>query len=212
MGFYITGHPLDRYSVDLKGIAACALQDLSNLKHKSPVTIAGIVENAKVKRTKRGEKMATITLEDATGSTEVILFPDIFNRIGPLLKGDEPVVVHGTAEVDENVAKVIAQEVATLESERQKAIKSIEIPLAPAATSREKLEELKTILFRYPGACAVLFRVDMGLDEAAVIAAHNRYRVSPSREMIHEIESFTGQHVAFRYGKKNPNGRQLTYT
>jgi len=211
LGFYITGHPLDRYAADLKGLATYAIQDLSNLKHKSSVTIAGVVENAKVKRTKRGEKMATITLEDATGSTEVILFPDVFNRVTPLLKSDEPVIVHGTAEVDENMAKVIAQEAATLESERQKAIRSIEIPLAPATTSQEKLEELKTILFKYPGACTVLFRVDTGSDQAAVIAAHKRYRVSPSLEMIVEIESFTGQHVDCRYGKKNSNGRQPTY-
>jgi DNA polymerase-3 subunit alpha len=195
----------------LTGLATYAIQDLSNLKHKSPVTIAGVVENAKVKRTKRGEKMATVTLEDATGSTEVILFPDVFNRVTPLLKSDEPVIVHGTAEVDENMAKVIAQEVATLESERQKAIRSIEIPLAPATTSQEKLEELKTILFRYPGACTVLFRVDTGSEQAAVIAAHKRYRVSPSLEMIGEIESFTGQHVDCRYGKKNSNSRQPTY-
>ncbi len=211
LGFYITGHPLDRYLTDLKGLATYAMQDLSNLKHKSPVTVAGVVENLKVKRTKRGEKMATITLEDASGSVEVVLFPDVFNRVTPLLKGDEPVIVHGTAEVDETVAKIIAQDVVTLESERQKAIKSIEIPLAPGTTSREKLEELKTILFRYPGACSVLFRVDTGRDQAAVIAAHNRYRVSPSREMIVEIESFTGQHVACRYGKKDPNGRQPAY-
>ena len=77
--------------------------------------MAGVIENLKIKRTKKGDKMAILTLEDQTGSVEVVMFPDVFNASSPLLKGDEPLLVQGTAEVEENAAKIISHEIASLE-------------------------------------------------------------------------------------------------
>ena len=155
--------------------------------------------------------MAILTLEDPTGSTQVILFPDVFTNFSPLLKSDEPLLVTGTAEVDENVAKIISQEIFTLENVRQNAIRAIELSLHKEITSRELLDGIKDIIFRYPGECPVLFRADFDQGKEVIIAAHDRYRVSPCNEMINAIETLTGKKVIRRYGKKNQNHRQAEY-
>jgi DNA polymerase III subunit alpha len=211
LGFYITGHPLDRYKVEQTRLTTCLLQDVANTKDKGTVKVAGVIETLKIKRTKRGEKMAVLTLEDQTGSIEVVVFPDAFERYSPLLKSDEPLLVTGTAEVDESAVKIISQEIHTLEKVRREAVRLIEMALPRNAINRELLEEIKDILFRYPGGSLVQFRVSTGQGKELLITAHPRYRVSPSPEMIHEIETLIGQKVVCSYGEKNHNPGQFAH-
>ena len=152
--------------------------------------------------------MAILTLEDPTGSTEVILFPDVFDKYSPLLKGDDPLLITGTAEMDDNAAKILAQEVTSLEREGQNAIRSIELSLNEQVVSRNNLQELRDIFSRYPGESLVRFRVDTGQGKQVVIAAHRTFRVFPCNEMLGEIETIIGQKVICRYGEKSPNHRQ----
>jgi DNA polymerase-3 subunit alpha len=208
LGFYITGHPLDRFKEEVKQFATCSIQDLTGLHDKSKVRLAGVVEKLKIKRTKRGDKMAILTLEDPTGSTEVVLFPDVFDKYSPFLKGDEPLLITGTAEMDDNVAKILAQEVTSLEREGQSAIKSIELGLYEQVVSRKNLQEIRDIMSRYPGDCSVRFRVDAGLGKQVIIAANRNFRVFPCHEMLGEIEAIIGQKVICRYGEKKQNHRQ----
>ncbi|GAG40479.1 unnamed protein product, partial [marine sediment metagenome] len=63
LGFYITGHPLDRFGKEIKQFTTCSVDDLSGQKDKSTVKIAGIVEELKMKRTKRGDRMAILNIK-----------------------------------------------------------------------------------------------------------------------------------------------------
>ncbi|MBU2499443.1 MAG: DNA polymerase III subunit alpha, partial [Proteobacteria bacterium] len=143
LGFYITGHPLDRYKVEVERFATCTIQDLSTHNDRATVKVAGVIENLRIKRTKRGEKMAMLSLEDQTGSLEVIVFPDVFNNYSPLLKSDEPLLVTGTAEVDDNSVKLISQEIHSLDQVRQSAIRTLELSLPHQVISRDNLEEIR---------------------------------------------------------------------
>ena len=149
--------------------------------------------------------MAILTLEDQTGSTEVVLFPDAFNNYSTLFKGDEPLLVVGTAEVDDNSSKIIAKEIVSLESMQQKSIRAIELKLHKEKVSRKLLEEIRDIFFKYPGECSVIFKVETGNGKEYIIAAHSRFRVSPCDEMIEEIEDMTGQRVICRFEEWNSN-------
>jgi DNA polymerase-3 subunit alpha len=212
LGFYITGHPLDSVKNEVERFATCTIQDLSTLGDKTSVKIAGVIASLKIKRTKRGEKMALLTLEDQTGSIEVVVFPDVFNLCSPFLKSDEPLLVSGTAEVDDNNVKIVSQEITPLEKVKGKAVRAIELPLSQGWISRDNLEEVKDVLFRYPGDSSVFFRVPTNPDKEILIAAHPRYRVLPCDEMIKEIESIIGQKVIYNYGEKNSNYRHSEHS
>jgi DNA polymerase-3 subunit alpha len=212
LGFYITGHPLDRYEAEVKHFATCNIQDLSTLTDRMTVKVAGVIENLKIKRTKRGEKMALVSLEDQTGSVEVIVFPDVFSGYSALLKSEEPLLISGTAEVDDNTVKIISQEISSLERVREAAIKGIEVNLPQRMISRRNLEDIKDIIFKYPGESAILFKVGTAGGEQFLIIAHHRYRVSPCREMIKELEQRIGQKVICNYGEKNSNYRYAEHT
>jgi DNA polymerase-3 subunit alpha len=217
LGFYITGHPLDRFRAEIERFATCTVQALGSLGDKTAVRVAGVVGNLKIKRTKKGDRMAILTLEDQTGSVEVVVFPDVFTTCSPLLKGDEPLLVHGTAEVEENSAKIISSEIASLEEVRQKAVRCVEICLGGECLTQERLKEIRNILFRYPGESSVLLRVEPEHGDAVLVAASPHLSVSPCRQMVEEVEAITKHKVGYGNGEKNtnhrhPEGRELLRT
>ncbi|OQX65881.1 MAG: DNA polymerase III subunit alpha [Desulfococcus sp. 4484_242] len=195
LGFYITGHPLADFSNEIKQVGTCVIQELINQKDKSQVKIACVVEELKLKRTKRGDKMAVIRVEDLTGSTEVVIFPELFSKISPLLKNDDPLLISGSAEIGDNTAKIIAQEIITLNTVRQNSVKAIELRLCQEKISRELLEDLRNITFKFPGKCRLFFQVRGSNGERMAIAASDRFSVLPCRELIQEIETLTGEKV-----------------
>jgi len=199
LGFYITGHPLDEYKRETGIFATNTVEGILNLKEKAEVKAAGVIENLKMKRTKRGDSMAILDLEDQTGSIEVVIFPDVYTNYSVFLKREDPLLISGTAEVNENSSKIIAKEIEPLETLRLKAIKAIELPLNHETASRHLLEEIRDLFFRYPGECSVLFRMDIGDGKEILIAPNNHYRVSPVSEMLKELEALTGQSVIFNY-------------
>lgn len=195
LGFYITGHPLNRFKPEIARFSTCSIHQLSGQRDKSVVKVAGVVEGLKIKRTKRGEKMATLVLEDLTGSTEVTLFPDVFNRYSPLLKRDEPILVTGTVEIGENTAKMLGQELADLDALKRGSLNAIELQLESEKVNKELLERLRDLVFGYPGDCRLLISVQAEDHRHIVISAHNQFSVDPCPELIGEMESVTGGKV-----------------
>ena len=195
LGFYITGHPLAGFNKMIDHVATCVIQDLIGQKDKAQVKVAGVIESIKIKRTRKGDKMATLRLEDLTGSTEVVVFPDVFNKISHLLKDDEPLLIEGSAEISENTTKILAQEIITLNSIKEKAVKAIELNLNEQNISKELLEDLRSIVFRFPGKCRLLFRVNGSNGNDFIIAANDCYGVLPCSELIDELETMTGDKI-----------------
>ncbi|UCF55914.1 MAG: hypothetical protein JSW15_07290, partial [Deltaproteobacteria bacterium] len=108
--------------------------------------------------------------------------------------------------------KIIAQEIESLETVRQRAIKAVELCLHPQRISRELLEKIRDIFFRYPGECSVFFRVDTGEGKEVIIAAHDQYKILPCDEVRGEIEALISEKVICRYGEKNSNLSQSQYS
>ena len=192
LGFYITGHPLDSFHDDIERFTTCLVHDLPAQKDKSQVKIAGIVESLKIKRTKRGDKMAVIQLEDLTGSTEVVIFPDLFAAVSPLVKGDEPLLITGGAEVGDSAAKVLAKEIESLSSLKLNSVKAIALTLKSGEPSREVLEDLRDIVFRYPGECKLIFKVRTPGGEEVLVSAHGRFDIFPCNEFLAEVDGLLG--------------------
>ncbi|MFP3927995.1 MAG: OB-fold nucleic acid binding domain-containing protein, partial [Desulfobacteraceae bacterium] len=186
------------------------VQDIPGLKDKAPVKVAGVVENLSIKRTKKGDKMATLDLEDQTGSVSVVVFPDVFTAHASLLAGDTPILVAGAAEVSENSAKMRAQEVVSLETVRQRSIRAICLELHRERASREALESVRDVFYRFPGDCPVQFRVEAEDGRWFLVSANDHFKVFPCDEMIEELELLTGERVSYAYGEEDKNtGKSL---
>jgi DNA polymerase-3 subunit alpha len=195
LGFYITGHPLARFGEEIGLHTTCANQDVSAQEDKKQIKIAGVVETLKIKRTRKGDKMAVLSLEDMTGSVDVIVFPDLFAKSGYLLKGEEPLLILGSVEKGDNRSKVLAQELQSLQNVRQQSIRAIELNLVEEKISKELLEDLVDITFKYPGECRIFFRVENKGGGEFLISAGDRFRILPCVEFLREVEVLTGSKV-----------------
>ncbi len=192
LGFYITGHPLEGFQKAIERFATCLVNDLPTQKDKGQVKLAGVVESLKLKRTKKGDKMAIMQLEDLTGSTEVVVFPDVFAEAAPLLKGDEPLLVTGNVEIGDKSAKVIATEIKSLHRLELGAARAVVISVEKETSSKNILESLKDTVFKYPGECKLMFRVGPTTTDPVLISAHFRYSVLPCPQFFEEVESIFG--------------------
>ncbi len=197
LGFYITGHPLDRFSDVIAGFATTTTQGLADAEDKAVVRLAGLVNTMRIKRTRKGDKMATLRLEDKHGFVDVVVFPDVFARCTLLLDGDRPLLVTGETEAAENVVKIRAQDIMALETVKQKAIKSISIPIPKEGLARSSLMKLRDLVFRYPGDCQLIFKIRHDGNKESTIVAHARYNIIPDENLIQEIESLVGNKVIY---------------
>ncbi len=191
IGFYITGHPLSRFS-DLMGVIVNA--DSSNLSKKTDreaVILAGIVSNIRDVMTKRKDTMAYITLEDLKGSISVIFFPDVYRDTYDLLHGDEPLMIKGTLDVAEDSVKVIASEVKLLASAAEKPYNAVYFTVDVKKSSAEDIEKLGQRLKQFPGRYDVFIRLIEDRCETVVYLGEDM-KVDFSLTLRNEADSILG--------------------
>jgi cyanate lyase len=101
LGIYLTGHPLADYEEKIARISTITSDKLalagvnSDIQDGMTVTMAGMVNSKKTLLTKKNKMMAFIQLEDLFGTTEVIVFPNVYERAFNLLDNDAVIVVRG---------------------------------------------------------------------------------------------------------------------
>ena len=111
IGFYISRHPLSRYQEEIKKHTDLDSSTLSKLQNGAEVKICGLVSGLKEIVTKKGDRMAFLTLEDMKGFVEVILFPEVFKAASPFLRGGDPLLVKGILDLSEEHVKIKGTEV-----------------------------------------------------------------------------------------------------
>jgi len=115
LGLYISDHPLRHVHAALTARVNVALHQLLELSDKATVVVGGIITGVKRTTTKSGSAMAFLTLEDLTGSCEVIIFPKTYEQVHFLLKRDSVIIVRGKLDIMEQQAKILADRIIPLE-------------------------------------------------------------------------------------------------
>jgi len=196
IGFYITKHPLTSFEKVMRTYSTCSTADLRARRDGEEVMLGGIIAKAKFTVTRRtSEKMAIVTLEDLHGTVETLVFPVTFAKTGPLIKQDAIVFVKGRLSLREDEPKIVANEIAALESVRMKYTKAIVIELVTAGLEPSALEKLKKVLSRYPGGIPAYLRFVKPGGDKTVVAMGNNYYVEPHEGLVRDIEKIFGRDV-----------------
>jgi DNA polymerase-3 subunit alpha len=202
VGFYITGHPLDNFRNDLKEITDANLVDICNSDADKPVRVGGLVRTFKEHKSKKGDRMAFITLEDLSGSIEVVVFPSVFEQSCHLLESDDPIIIQGTLKTnDERGAKIIADSVDTVSEAREKYTEKASIVLQADQISRKRIEGLKKIIQEFYGGCPVALTIHFDKRGEVDITIPNDLTIRPCRAFSQKVEELIG-HAAVAYQKK----------
>jgi DNA polymerase-3 subunit alpha len=196
LGLYITSHPLSRYGEDLKAYATTDTGRLGLLAQGAEVRIGGMVSGLKEITTRKGDRMAYVTLEDLQGTVEVITFPTVYRESSTLLTGDEPIFVTGKVKADEEAPRITAERIIPLEKARETLAKSIHLTLTVTELNRERLQGLKRILSSAPGSSRAFLHVIIPDRSETVISLPDAFRVGPSDILFEEVEMLFGRQVA----------------
>ncbi len=159
VGFFVSGHPLDKYARLLAKLTTARTAELRSLPHQQKVTLAGSIQGLRLKNSKKGDRYATFQLHDLTGFIEVILWPDAYKKNEALLTGSAPVVLNGKLDASEERCQVIADQLQPIEDARTRAIREVQIHLDDTQFTRQDLIHLGNLLERHRGACPTYLHI-----------------------------------------------------
>jgi len=197
LGFFISGHPLDKYRDKLLDLQALSTEEIAAMTNSTgkdeTITTAGMITNVRVLKSKRGDFYAQATLEDMSGSVDMIVFPEAFKRIGEKVKLEVPVLVKAGVRIEEGAnPKITAAEIIPLEDAKIPLPRAIRIRI-PLENSRENtVDDLHTLFLERKGEAKVLFDVERQGDFMVVMEADG-YNVLPDRNFIARVEQLCGR-------------------
>jgi DNA polymerase-3 subunit alpha len=196
LGFFITGHPLEKYCDKLEEFRALDTEALSNLKQstgKDEIYAGGLMLGVRVLKSKKGELYAQGVLEDMVGAVELLVFPEAYRRLQEKVKLDVPVLVRGGVRIEEGAnAKLLVIEIIPLEEARPKLPRSLRIRIAVDCADHMKVDELHSLCAAHRGEARVLFDVEREGDFMVVMEPEG-YNVLPDRAFIARVEQLFGR-------------------
>ncbi len=199
IGFFLSGHPLDKYSDDIQLFCANTLshEELGGLEERGAVSAAGIITQVKEVRDRKGRPFAFLTMEDKKGSAEVIAFSDTFDKHMNLLKPDTLVAVEGNVDTSRGDPKIIAKSFDRIENLREKNQGKIKLHLDLKTDQLENddLKRLSDLFDQNRGNTHVSFKVHSR--EAGIFDMNVRkFVIDPNEELLKQLKSLVGkEHV-----------------
>ena len=192
LGFYVTGHPLDRYKETLEKYTNVDALRIREATDKHAVRIGGTISSAKVIRTRKDDLMGFATIEDLHGSVEVVVFPSVYAACAELLTADTVVLVQGTVQVEENGVKILADEIIPMEQAEETWTVEVRLMVDPEITNRETLKRVQRTLQRYPGSCRGFVHICLKDQAEAVVSMAESLRIRYCDAMTREVNAILG--------------------
>lgn len=193
LGFYLTGHPFDRYRKEFSNILTSSLAKLS-LQYQQ-VTVGGCISALRITTTKRGDRIAFITLEDGTGQVEIAIFSDVLMEYRELVVKDQLVIVQGDLSVDEYSGgfRMSCQQIMTIEYARQYYGKYLLLHLDKTILQQDFTSALAKIIkqFRVANALPIYFAYRTE-DATARLQCGEQWCVNVTDELLEQLQEYLG--------------------
>jgi DNA polymerase-3 subunit alpha len=206
LGFFVSGHPLDKYAEKLRNLAG-VISVADALERKPPerrwgtqadpadeIRVAGMILGLRVQKSKRDQKLyAQAALEDATGKIDLICFARDYEKLSDLLKMEAPVVVRGTLMGEEDAApKIAINSIQALEEVQVKLPTGVRIRINVERVTEETLAGLKSASDAAPGPGKVMLHLEKK-GEYAVILEPAGMSVAADRGWVERVEELVGK-------------------
>ncbi len=192
LGFWVTGHPLDRYAEKIADLASHDSSNLEGLGKGVDVALCGVLTGITRKRNREGKPWVAMTIEDRTGSVEAMVFAASYERLASQVVEDCAVFIRGLVLPEENAQpKISVQEIVALDNKREDipAVISIRVWLGRNGIA-DKAQALEELFRRKPGPTQVRLRLDMPRDFSVLLDVGAK--VKPDREFRTVVEQICG--------------------
>lgn len=192
IGFYISGHPLDQYKLEIESFCntkISALEDLSAL-HGKEVRIAGSISEVAHRITKNGKPFGTFMLEDFSGSYTFFLFSDDYVKFKEFMVKSWFIYIKGVVTTKWNgselTLKINTMELLT--DIREKMTTKVLVNVEAGLVSEDLIEHLDRIATQFPGKCAFNVNVMDSEEKMTVELMSRKYKVSPDNNLLEALK------------------------
>jgi DNA polymerase-3 subunit alpha len=197
LGFYISGHPLEKFKGDLKRLGALTTADVKIQRIKE-VRVGGVITALKLKNTKKGDRYATFALEDWLGTVDSIVWPDTYRQVQNVIVADDPVLISGRADVTDERCALIVEKIESLIQLRDRSATQGVLVLTGRDDFEGHLPRVQSIFQKHTGNCPVKVRLALDSGDISVVLRDARNApvcVNPSEALCEEVEQLFGRPV-----------------
>ena len=193
IGFYLSGHPLDKYKEDVRLFASHSLnvEELSKLGDREKVRVIGIITSVRRISDKKGRPMAFAQIEDLEGSTEVLIFSEVYDRHQGLIAPDTVLMLEGNLSKRDEPPKIMASSMERVENLREKfqAQLQLNIDLKTAEVSEDDLAEMATLFSIHKGETPIKLKVRSLQAKKPLRMNVRKYVVEPNNELLNGLRT-----------------------
>jgi DNA polymerase III subunit alpha len=191
LGFYVTGHPLDKYMDKVSELRTHTSETLEGLERGADVAVCGILTSLQRRRNREQKPWASFQLEDHNGAIECVAFTTVYDQVLSSLVEDKAVLVRGLALPDEGGStKVSVKDIIPLDVARVNLPTLVSIRIGINKPESTRAEELSELFRRKPGTAGVRLQLEKSRDFRVILDVSTRVR--PDKEFKAEVERICG--------------------
>ena len=197
LGFYISGHPLLKYSEELEEFSSFSFDEKNEISKKDLIIVGGMMTRVVKRFDRRNREMGFFDLECLGGTVEVIAFSDCFNSFGSLIENENVVFIRGKATESTYATeiKIICDEIIPVKDIRKRLSQRLNINFFNFNESikTDELEKLMDLAKNYSGDCKMIFHLPNDNSKRPIkVMAHN-IRVSTDKNFIRKLRELYGK-------------------
>ena len=180
LGFYVSGHPLEKYASRLKDLGVISLGEVEGQRNGKEIAVVGLIVGNRPMRSKKGARWAIFTLQDMTGVQELLAFPESFQRLESILKPGQPLLLKVRVQLEEAGTRLSLQEARRLDAATENGGPAeFRLKLDLQHLSEDALAQLEELFARAAGPSTVIFEVKANDGTTAVVQSQRKIRVTP---------------------------------
>jgi DNA polymerase-3 subunit alpha len=196
IGFYLSGHPLNRYSEDIRLFGKQNLSDehVNRLQHDSEMRFIAIITSKRVAQDRKGRPIAFLQVEDLHSSMEVAVFSREFDKFAPLLEIDNVVYITGRYSKRERGNSMIVSNMERVENLREKFQDKLRLKLniKTEGLTKEALDQMQTLFELNKGTTMVKMAVHSKEANGPIKMNVRNYVVEPSDDLLKGLRDVLG--------------------
>jgi DNA polymerase-3 subunit alpha len=190
LGFYVSGHPLEKYSSRLKDLGVIPLEQIEGQRNGKEITVAGLIVGSRPMRSKKGARWAIFTLQDMTGVQELLAFPEAFARLENILKPGTPLFLKVRVQIEEAGTRLSLQEARAFEAVAERSVSELRLRVDLQRVNEDALQLLEDLFAETSGPSPVIFELQAKDGTTAVVQSQRKIRVTS--DLIAALERICG--------------------
>ncbi|WKD50647.1 DNA polymerase III subunit alpha [Microbulbifer spongiae] len=204
LGLYLTGHPIDEYADELGYLVKARIADLKPGRESQKV--AGLVVAMRVMKTKRGDAMAIVSLDDRSGRIEAALFSEAFGEHREKLAKDALLVLDGPVANDDYSGglKMTVNSVSTLDELRRSSVTGVRLQIHSGSAQQGLAKRLAACLQPYTGGHSKVSLEVLRSDARGLYRLPRRWNVEANDQLLQSLRELLGrEQVALQYAERH---------